>query len=87
MGQMSGELSVALTASPALVIAINTVATMSTLRRSMASASVPPRNEQAMIGPSCARLNSPTCSDECVSRKIWNDDATRVSWRPKKDTS
>ena len=68
-------------------VAMSTLATISSLRRSTASASEPPRNEHTMTGPSCARLSRPTCSDEFVSRKICSADATIVSWRPKNDTS
>src|SRR4051812_42936742 len=86
-GHTCGCPSMAFTASPMLVDVMSTLATISSLRRSTASASVPPTNEHTITGPSCARLSRPTCNDEPVSRKICSDDATIVSWRPKNDTS
>src|SRR5581483_10105763 len=71
IGHTSPTPAIAFAARPTLVSIIDTLAAMSSFRRSTASASAPPKNEHAITGPSCARLSRPTCSDDPVSWKIW----------------
>ena len=73
--------------SPALHNAMTSSTRMSSLRRSVASMTVPPYSEQISSGMSWARDTKPTSSDEPVSRYTWYGIATAVSWLPSSDTS
>ena len=78
--------AVAFRASAALHPAIASSTTSRTFRRSCASATAPPTNEQRTRGTSWARLARPTCRDERVKENNWNGTATVVSPEPMKDT-
>ncbi len=70
-GHSAGVSSRALSARPALTAASNNSVTRSNRRRSWASATAPPINDQTISGTSWAKLTSPTSRDEWVMLNTW----------------
>src|SRR5580658_551012 len=73
-------------ASPADTTALQLLATSTSLRRSTASATAPPRSPIVTVGTTCASPMAPTASDEWVMSYTCSGTANMVSAPPTADS-